>query len=428
MSKVYFVDANAGQTSRVHEECEGKGCEGCGYTGRKFEITPPEPLPLAFGRLLDRVGLKDLINENDRVAIKIHSGEHLNHRLIPPVFYEVLVKRIVELGGKPFLTDTNTVYSLSRYEGIGHYITAWRNGYALYHLGAPFIVADGITGTDATKVIVEGDIIREVYVPSAIYESDVLISVDHTTLHPAFGIGGNVKNLGMGGVAKQTKIQIHKHEIPAFLSDLCRGCGRCVTICPAEAVRIVDGKAIMDTSKCWGCKLCIEVCENRAIVIEQHSPQESFKALADGAMGVLNRFKESFLAVNFLLDITMDCDCPDEQGRPVVPDLGIMASNDIVAIDKASLDMIRSAPIYPLSVVKDIPGTADLTNLSSHTAGFGMDGMLEYLEDKGLGSQKYELVELKRRTAPFAERARFIPEMGYAKRLKERVKKVVKKT
>ncbi|MFQ6094426.1 MAG: DUF362 domain-containing protein, partial [bacterium] len=344
---------------------------------------------------------------------------------IPPVFYEVLVKRIIELGGRPFLTDTNTVYSLSRYEGIGHYITAWRNGYALHHLGAPFIVADGLVGIDATKVEIEGDVLKEVFVPSAIYQSDVLISVDHTTFHPYFGIGGNVKNLGMGGVAKQTKIQIHRHEIPVFLKEKCKGCEKCVLVCPSEAIAIVNHKSVMDPSLCWGCKLCIDVCQNEAIVVEHFNYEQNYKALADGAMGVLKRFEGKFLAVNLLLDITLDCDCPDEQGRPVLPDLGVMVSKDIVAIDKASLDMIRSTPRYPLSVV-DQPGahSADLVNLSHDPARFGMDEMLKYMEQKGRGYCDYELIKLPRRKAPFKERAKFIPEMGYARRLHERVKKV----
>ncbi len=424
MSKVYFVDANAGQQSRKHKECDGQGCLTCGGTGRHFEIAPPEALPLAFLRLVEVSGFLDLIGVDDRVAIKIHSGEHFNHRLVPPVFYEVLVRQIVELGGKPFLTDTNTVYGETRYEGLGHYITAWRNGYDLCYAGAPFVVADGLVGTDATKIEIEGDVLKEVYVPSAIYESEVLISIDHTTIHPQFGLGANVKNLGMGAVAKQTKIQIHRHEIPAFLSEKCKGCECCLKVCSAGAIRMVNHKAVLDPSACWGCKLCLHACPHEAIILENLNHDDEYKALADGAMGVLDRFPGKFLAINFLMNITLDCDCEEKQGRPVVPDLGIMASTDIVAIDQASLDMIHSAPLYPLSVVSDLPKGSDLARLRrSKPSSFGMEQMLEYMESKGIGSRQYELIRLKRHKNSFKERSHFIPELGYARRLRERARK-----
>jgi len=394
MSTVYFVDANLGQESRTCEECGGVGCDRCGGTGRRYELTPPEPLPVALYRLLEKAGIDEVVEQDDIVAIKIHSGEHTNHRLTPPIFYEAIVKKVVELGGRPFLTDTNTLYTHSRYEAIGHYLTAWRNGYALFHMGAPFIVADGLVGTDAYRVEVEGDVLKEVYVASAIYQSDVLISVDHTTMHPAFGLGGNIKNLGMGAVSKQTKIKIHRHEIPVFDPELCKGCGNCALVCPMEAVHIEDGKAVLDESKCAGCRMCMEVC-----------PHDAIKRVQG----------------------TLDCDCPEQQGRPVVPDIGVLASRDIVAIDKASLDLICSVPKYPLSVVADLPQDFDLTQLHRIPKEFSFRKVLEYMESKGWGSTSYELIKLERRRPSLKERTKFSPELGYFERLKEKARRILER-
>jgi len=423
MSTVYFVDANVGQESRPCEECGGKGCNRCGGTGRQYEITPPEPLPLALYRLLNKAGIADIIDENDKVAIKIHSGEHTNHRLTPPVLYEPIVKRVTELGGKPFITDTNTVYTHSRYEGIGHYLTAWKNGYALFHMGAPFIVADGLVGTDAYPVQVEGDVLQEVYVASAIYQSDVLISVDHTTMHPAFGLGGNIKNLGMGAVSKQTKIQIHHHEIPYFDSTACIGCGDCALVCPGEAIHMENRKAVMDQSKCWGCRVCMEVCPNDAIKTVEGDMTHFFKGMADACAAVLKRFPQKFLAINIVMDVTLDCDCPEQQGRPVVADIGILGSKDIVAIDKASLDLIRSAPKYPLSVVADLPQDFDLTNLHRIPKEFSFEKVLEYMEAKDWGTTEYDLIKLERHRASLKERTKFSPELGYFEKLRAQTRK-----
>ena len=427
MSTVYFVDANLGQESRTCEECGGVGCDRCGGTGRRYELTPPEPLPVALYRLLEKAGIDEVVEQDDVVAIKIHSGEHTNHRLTPPIFYEAIVKKVVELGGRPFLTDTNTLYTHSRYEAIGHYLTAWRNGYALFHMGAPFIVADGLVGTDAYRVEVEGDVLKEVYVASAIYQSDVLISVDHTTMHPAFGLGGNIKNLGMGAVSKQTKIKIHRHEIPVFDPELCKGCGNCALVCPMEAVHIEDGKAVLDESKCAGCRMCMEVCPHDAIKRVQGSRSDFFKAMADACAGVLKRFPGKFLAVNIVMDVTLDCDCPEQQGRPVVPDIGVLASRDIVAIDKASLDLICSVPKYPLSVVADLPQDFDLTQLHRIPKEFSFREVLEYMESKGWGSTSYELIKLERRRASLKERTKFSPELGYFERLKEKAKRILER-
>ena len=141
-------------------------------------------------------------------------------------------------------------------------------------------------------------------------------------------------------------------------------------------------------------------------------------------MGVLDRFPGKFLAINFLMNITLDCDCEEKQGRPVVPDLGIMASTDIVAIDQASLDMIHTAPWYPMSVVSDLPKGSDIARLRRSTPqSFGMEQMLEYMESKGIGSRQYELIRLKRHQSSFKERSHFIPELGYAQRLRERTGK-----
>ncbi len=231
----------------------------------------------------------------------------------------------------------------------------------------------------------------------------------------------------MGAVSKQTKIQIHHHEIPHFDPEACKGCGNCVLVCPLEAVHIESKKAVLDESKCAGCRMCMEVCPYDAIKRVEGSRTEFFKGMADACAAVLQRFPNKFLAINIVMDVTLDCDCPDQQGRPVVPDIGILGSKDIVAIDKASLDMICSVPKYPLSVVADLPQDFDLTNLHYTPKEFSFQKVLGYMESKGWGSTSYDLVKLERHRPSLEERTRFAPELGYFERLRARARKILER-
>ncbi len=376
--------------------------------------SPQESLLKKMERLLEESGVLDVVDKGDLVAIKIHFGEPGNYRFIRPQFVRVVVEKVKEKGGVPFVTDTTGVgYQGARGDAKRCLEAAYMHGYTPETLGAPIVVADGMLGFSGVKVRVDGIKLREVEIASAIADADALISVAHAKGHPRTGLGGALKNLALGCVTKRTKAKIHLTGPPKVDLSKCDGCGECVKFCPLGAIDIDPeiGKAVIDESVCaWGCG-CWSACPRKAISgwFKLHFPSntEVSVRVADAAKAVIDYLgKDKVSFVNVVMDVTPHCDCFGYGDLPIVPDIGILASMDPVAIDKASIDLINQAPGIPGSAAEEIgvmePGKDKLSALVNYgpfkrflKAGPpDWKSMLEAAVKLGLGSIDYELVKL----------------------------------
>ena len=286
-------------------------------------------------RLYDSAGTFDCIQKGDLVAIKLHVGELGNPYYVQPVFVHDIVRRVKDAGGKPFLTDSNTLYHAQRSNALDHMNNALMNGFNL----APFIVADGLKGENYRTVPTKG-ILKEIEVSGAILEADAMIVVSHDKGHELSGFGGAVKNLGMGCTPGAGKLRQHRTVGIEIDQTKCIGCGKCKENCMMNLPEIIEGKARNTSNLCMRCPMCKHGCPMEAISFVN---QENIcRALASAAFGVLSTFKASKVSfVSFAKDITPNCDCLPSPGEVMMKDIGIFASGSSVSIDAAFLSMIN---------------------------------------------------------------------------------------
>jgi uncharacterized Fe-S center protein len=342
--------------------------------------------------LMDAASPEDLIEPSNLVAVKLHFGEPGNSTYIRPIFAARIVSYIQQHGGKPFLTDTNTLYAGRRSDSVSHLAAAVANGFAPASVGAPLIIADGLLGNACVRVPIKGKLFDEIAVAHDIYHADGLVSVAHFTGHGLTGFAATIKNLGMGGVSREAKLSQHSNLGPKIVRKKCRGCGTCIEKCAFDALSMVDGKARIDLGRCGGCGLCIVVCPHRAIQVRWNEKAPVFqKKLVEHALGVLHNKQGKALFLNFLVDMTPSCDCLGASEVPSVDDIGILSSTDPVAIDQAAVDLVKGKQGNPNSRLKShlSPGEDKLRGLYPE---IDWEVQLEYAEEIGLGHRAYELI------------------------------------
>lgn len=346
-------------------------------------------------RLFDRAGLGGVIVPDDLVGIKLHFGERGNTAYLRPVFVRQVVDRVKAAGGKPYLVDSNTLYLGSRHNAVDHLTTAIRNGFAYAVVDAPLVIGDGLRGKDYREVEVNLKHCRSVRLAANVVGADALIVVSHVKGHMVAGLGGAIKNLAMGGASRGGKQVMHSSLRPVVEGGRCRACGTCVKWCPAEAISLVDGRAVIDAAKCEGCGECPVNCTFGAIGIQWDD--ETWKVqerMAEFVYGFHQEKPGKIGYLNFVVDISPDCDCFSWNDVPVVPDVGILASTDPVAIDQASLDLVTAQTGFPNSALKEnhAPGKDKFAGIHP---GVDPTVQLAYAERLGLGSREYELIEVK---------------------------------
>jgi uncharacterized Fe-S center protein len=353
--------------------------------------------------LLDRADLKGKIREKDLVAIKLHFGEKGNTAYVRPIFLRRVVDRVKQYKGKPFLTDTNTLYTGARSEAVSHLNTAIENGFAESVVDAPILIADGLRGNSAVKVRIDKPIFKTVSIAHGIDTADVLISVTHFKGHELSGFGGTLKNLGMGCASREGKLSQHSNISPQVKKKACKGCETCLSWCAQEAISMrplpsgVEAKhstAFIDPKKCIGCGECILSCPSGAIQIQWNESIPIFqKKMAEHAYGAVQKKKGKALYLNFLIQVTPACDCYGYSDTPIVNDIGILSSEDPVAIDQASVDLVnREEGNRSSKIPKNWEPEGDKFRAIYPEVDWSIQ--LAHGEEIGLGTRKYELIKI----------------------------------
>jgi len=357
-----------------------------------LRTTVKENLPSKLKRLMQSAGINDVIAARNFAAIKLHFGEKGNTAFIRPLLIRAIVEQVNELGGSPFLTDANTLYAGSRGDSVDHLKTAIENGFAYSVVNAPIIIADGIRGASSSKVRIDQEIIKSAYIGQDIVESDVLISVAHFKGHELSGFGGTIKNIGMGCASRKGKLEQHSDLSPKVKRKKCVGCGDCVQHCAHEAISLKEDKAIIDQEKCVGCSECILICPNSAIDVQWNADIPLFqKKMAEYTLAVLKGKGGKAFFLNFLTDITPACDCYGHSDASIVPDIGIVASRDPVAIDQASVDLVNKQAGTSGSCLTKCAGPGE-DKFKGVYPKVDWTIQLDHAEKIGIGSRKYELV------------------------------------
>jgi hypothetical protein len=333
------------------------------------------------------------VRKNNLVAIKLHFGELGNCAFLSPVFLRTVVDRVKSVGAQPFLTDTNTLYKGSRTNAVSHIDTAMHNGFSYACVGCPIVIADGLRGANSAKVTVPGEVLKEVAIAKEIAEADSLIVVTHFKFHELSGFGGALKNIGMGGAAREGKLVQHSTVAPAVNSATCKGCGLCVQYCPAPAISLRQKKAHIAGEACIGCGECIAVCPEGAIEIQWNDDGTLFqKKMVEHAFGVLAGKKKTIF-LSFIMHVSPACDCYPCNDAPVVRDIGILASFDPVSLDAACADLVNNEESLPGTAIKHVlKKGADKFRAVYPTIDWNIQ--LDHAERLGMGERKYMLVKV----------------------------------
>jgi uncharacterized Fe-S center protein len=338
-----------------------------------------------LSELCEKVGLEEIIERSDMVAVKTHMGEAGSTAFVPVMYVRTIAEEVKKLGGRPFVTDSNTLYVGGRATAINHLRTAAGNGFTMETVGAPIIIADGLKGHDFEEIEIEGELLKSVKIASAAYQADAIVLMSHLTGHEFMGFGCALKNASMGLSSRGGKQQMHSDIKPVVNKERCKGCAKCVDWCPAEAITMVGkGKervAKIDRSKCMGCGECTIMCFEGAIQARLSGVLENAqRKCVEYVMGAFKGKEDKCVFFNFLFNITPDCDCWNYNDARMVEDIGILASRDIVAIEQASLDLLNQKA--GKDVFHEIYPVVDCQI------------QVDYAEKMGLGSKKYDLVSL----------------------------------
>ncbi|UCD35815.1 MAG: DUF362 domain-containing protein [Nitrospiraceae bacterium] len=314
------------------------------------------------------------------VGIKMTVGDEASTGFIKPELVRVLVENLKSRGAKPFVFDTNVIYSGQRQNAVDHLNLAYRKGFTPDALGCPYIIADSVFGTDSRSVRTDFRHTKEIKVPSLITALDHLIVLSHVTGHVMSGFAGSVKNVAMGMASRAGKQIQHSSLKPYIKTDNCTLCGACIDHCPVSAIAEVSGKAYINSRICIGCCECISACKVDAVGINWKEDADIFaERMAEYACAILSLIRNR-LFFNFALDVTRECDCIAGNDASIAPDTGIFVSLDVLAADRACYDLLTTS--------RDIFSRGG--KIRAHLHEFA------YAEEIGLGKGSYRLIEVRK--------------------------------
>lgn len=345
-------------------------------------------------KLVKKAGIETIDFKDKFAAIKIHFGEPGNISYLRPNYAKVIADLIESLGGKPFLTDCNTLYVGRRKNALDHLDSAYENGFNPFATGCHVIIADGLKGTDEALVPVNGDYVKEAKIGRAIMDADIFITLTHFKGHELTGFGGTLKNIGMGCGSRAGKMEMHSAGKPAVNKSLCRSCGACKKNCAHDAISFdEDKKAQIDHNKCVGCGRCIGACNFDAVSPTGDETNDILnRKIAEYSYAVL-KDRPNF-HISLVVDVSPNCDCHSENDIPIVPNVGMFASFDPVALDVACADAVNKQQVLPGSVLSEGPLTHNDHFTDSHPE-TNWKSCIEHAVKMGIGSSEYELVTIK---------------------------------
>lgn len=300
-----------------------------------------------------------------KVPVKLHMGEQKNPYHLPPDFVKSVVDELKSYRIEPYLFDTTVAYPGLRSNKLGYLKVARTHGFSKRKIGCDVVIGD-----KGIPTVVEN---RTFDVATQISESSHIVALTHVKGHIQTGFGGAIKNFGMGGVTKETKKKMHYSSRPVYNKDACTFCGVCAEVCPFDAIKVTEDSWDRNIKTCFGCGVCIDSCKNKAITYAdaelQYLLAVAAKACVDG---------KNVLYINEMKRMARSCDCDPFPGPTIAPDVGYLVSDDPVAIDKASLDLINN-------VKKDVFIKENKIDPIKQ---------IKYGEKIGLGSSSYQLIEL----------------------------------
>lgn len=358
-------------------------------------------LTMKLKKLIKRAGIGEIDMDGKFVAIKMHFGELGNISFLRPNYARAVADVVKELGGKPFLTDCNTMYPGSRKNALEHLECAWENGFTPLTVGCPIIIGDGLKGTDDIDVpVAGGEYVKEAKIGRAVMDADVFISLTHFKGHEATGFGGAIKNIGMGCGSRAGKKEQHCSGKPHIEEDLCRGCRKCQKECANDGLVFDESKKKMnvDQDNCVGCGRCLGACNFDAIAFDNGDAVELLNCrMAEYTKAVIDG-RPNF-HISLIVDVSPNCDCHGENDAPILPNIGMFASFDPLALDQACADACLAATPMPNSQLSDHLADPNFHDHHDHfknsTPESEWRSCLEHAEKIGLGSREYVLVDCR---------------------------------
>lgn len=360
-----------------------------------FRATPKLNLLDKLKKLVFAAGFNDIDFTNKFTALKIHFGEPGNLAYIRPNYAAQIVDLVKQAGGKPFLTDSNTLYSGKRANAIDHIESATKNGFAEVVTGCPVIIADGLKGTDQDEVEINLEHCKHARIGKAVNAADVIVSINHFKGHEMAGFGGALKNLGMGCASVGGKLILHSTSKPKINTSNCIGCNICVKKCAHNAIHLdKDKKAIINYDNCVGCGQCVAECQyDAAQVVWENASELMNEKVAEYAYAVVKN--KPSLHINFMTDISPNCDCWGHNDYPLVPNIGIAASTDPVALDQACADMVSKEPILKQSVIgENHLHNEDCDKFAMVHPNTDWQAGIKHAKKIGLGTTNYTIIEI----------------------------------
>jgi uncharacterized Fe-S center protein len=358
-------------------------------------------LPTKLKKMIRKAGIGEIDMDGKFVAIKLHFGELGNVSYLRPNYARAVADLVKELGGKPFLTDCNTMYPGKRKNALEHLECAWENGFSPMSVGCPILIGDGLKGTDDIAVpVVGGEYVKEAKIGRAVMDADVFISLTHFKGHEMTGFGGTIKNIGMGCGSRAGKTEQHSGGKASIDEAKCRGCMTCLKECANEGLFFDEEAEKMRVNKenCVGCGRCLGACNFDAIAFKNFAASELLnKRMAEYTKAVVDG--RPCFHISLIVDVSPNCDCHGENDAPILPNLGMFASFDPLALDQACVDACMNAEPLPGSQLFENLSKPDFLDHHDHftntTPQSEWRSCLEHAEKIGLGTRDYELIFVK---------------------------------